>query len=321
MHDVLVIGLSSIVKRRVLPALLTLERVGAVHVASGSHRGPVPVPEGRRGRVWDDYRTALRECPPCLAYVSVPNALHAPLVREALEHGFHVVVDKPAVTGDLASARDLVRLARTRSRVLAEATAWSWHPITDELRRLVGAGGAGPTAITMTFTSPPMDPGNFRYDRSLGGGALLDRGSYAASCGRLLFAETPTSAECVVFTEPGRDVDVAAAMTLTYPTGVLMGYVSLASEYRNHIEIVAPHLSCSAERVFSPPADFDGLILVHESNSVRAVPTPPDDCFARFLDAVLDAVEQEDHDTFSTALLADAGVLARLVASAEGTAS
>src|SRR5262245_41448000 len=109
--DVLIIGGSRIVRKRVLPALATLAAVGTVHVASRrgieGHEASVP----KSGRVFRDYAEALATLPPGLAYVSLPNKMHAEWATKALGKGFHVVVDKPAFTS-LAEAEDLLDLAR-----------------------------------------------------------------------------------------------------------------------------------------------------------------------------------------------------------------
>ncbi|MDY0088331.1 MAG: Gfo/Idh/MocA family oxidoreductase [Coriobacteriia bacterium] len=322
-HDILLVGMSSIVRRRVLPALLTLDRVGKVHVASTHLSDLACVPAERRGVLWSGYSEALAECEkPCIAYISLPNALHEVFAREALERGFHVIVDKPAVVGGGAVARGLTDCARSRDLVLAEATVWSWHPIAREAQRLASAAGSGPLHVALTFTSPPLELDDFRYSRSLGGGALLDRGPYIASCGRLLFVSSPTRVECVTFFDPVRgDVDIAAAMTLTYPTGVLQGYVSLQAEYSNSLEVVGADLLFRVSRIFSPPSDFVGEVVVTEANKTRHVQLPTGDCFAAFIDSVLDAVEHGDVVTHSEMLCADAEVLERLGRAAGGNSS
>ncbi|HEV7960202.1 MAG TPA: oxidoreductase [Rhizomicrobium sp.] len=53
-----------------------------------------------------------------LIVVATPNDSHAPLARAALEAGKHVVIDKP-FTIDMKEARELMRLAERRGRLLS----------------------------------------------------------------------------------------------------------------------------------------------------------------------------------------------------------
>jgi hypothetical protein len=62
MPDVLILGNSSIARRRVIPALAALDEVGEVHVASIRSR-PSPDPARRVTRVFDSYEAALGRSP------------------------------------------------------------------------------------------------------------------------------------------------------------------------------------------------------------------------------------------------------------------
>ena len=312
-------GLSSLVHRRVLPALLTLERVGKIHVASRRPLEPSLIPRDRLGGHWQSYETALRECAPCLAYVSLPNSMHAEWAWAALAGGFHVIVDKPATTADCSQAQTLVQLALRSSRVLAEANVWPWHPLAQRAREMVGSGGLAPRAVMATFTSPPMDPNDFRYRRELGGGALLDRGSYAASCGRFFFAEQPIGVSCVILSHAKEaGVDTSFSAFLQYPSGVLLAFFSLECEYQNKVDIIGKSVACTVDRVFSPPADYIGSVSVRSENRPSHAELPAADSFAAFVDDVLDAIEQEDYLRHSRVLLEDARVLERLARAAVG---
>jgi len=109
-------------------------RMGALHVTTyqrmdGVHLIAVadPSPEARkralRGaigvREHDDWRAMLAAEASSLDAVSVacPSSLHCEVALAALEHGLHVLVEKP-ITETPEQARDLVRLAAERGRVL-----------------------------------------------------------------------------------------------------------------------------------------------------------------------------------------------------------
>jgi len=125
--NVLLLGLSRFARRRVLPALATLDEIEAVHVATirGSDADLAEVP--KRGRVFRTYAQALEALAPALVTSPSRNDQHARWAQAALERGHHFIVDKPAFL-DLATAERLAALARDRRAVLAEATTWAFHP-------------------------------------------------------------------------------------------------------------------------------------------------------------------------------------------------
>jgi len=74
--------------------------------------------------------------------IAAPAALHSDLTRKALQHGKDVFVEKPLALG-VAEGRELVELARRRSRILMVGHILEFHPAITELKRLVASGELG----------------------------------------------------------------------------------------------------------------------------------------------------------------------------------
>jgi predicted dehydrogenase len=66
-------------------------------------------------RAYADYRDVLGEVD--AVSIATPTPLHYPIARECLEHGIHVLVEKP-ITTTLGEARDLVDVAARAGRIL-----------------------------------------------------------------------------------------------------------------------------------------------------------------------------------------------------------
>src|ERR1700686_4633613 len=94
---VLLLGYSDIARRRVIPGLYAAG-VRAIDIASLSAT-TVEWPGTDPPRLYRDYEKAISESDAQLIYISTVNSLHAELGRKALNHGFHVVIDKPACLG------------------------------------------------------------------------------------------------------------------------------------------------------------------------------------------------------------------------------
>ncbi|AUX44414.1 oxidoreductase [Sorangium cellulosum] len=308
---VLLLGNSSLVRRRVLPALARLG-VRDIDVASVSRGADVALPPGATGRRYDDYRAALERSDAALVYVSTVNSTHEELAEGALDRGFHVVVDKPACLSVEASRR-LVRLARQRGRCLAEATVYGYHPLYREVRRIFSEAGRSPTRLTATFSFPPLHPDNYRYRAALGGGSLLDLGPYAVTPGRLLFGSAePASIACRVVERAG-EVDASFSVLMGFPGGrSLVGHYGMTTGYQNRLDVLGPDVVVSIDRAFSPPADLPIQLGVLERDRRRTVEVPAADSFAEFFRAVFEAIERGDHDGLAGDLLADAILLEAL---------
>lgn len=89
--------------------------------------------------------------------VATPHRFHYPAARAALEHGAHVLVEKP-MTIRAEDARALVALARERERELVVGYPWHWNAHMLELRAQLEAGAIGTIEhVACLFASTARD--------------------------------------------------------------------------------------------------------------------------------------------------------------------
>jgi len=74
--------------------------------------------------------------------IATPAATHYALVKEALEHDKHVLVEKPLALST-TEAEELVALARARERVLMVDHTFEYHPAIELIERLIREGELG----------------------------------------------------------------------------------------------------------------------------------------------------------------------------------
>jgi predicted dehydrogenase len=309
----LVLGRSNLLQRRVLPALQQIDGLEAIDIASRR------APHGREpqdrleAETFSDYETALDRSRADVVYVSLVNSEHRPWAARALESGRHVVVDKPAFLWSY-EAEQLLDLAEKRNCCLAEATVWAYHPQVAAMKSVFAEAGSFPTRISAAFSVPPLDPGNFRYCRSLGGGSVWDQGPYAVSIGRVFFDAVPETLDCQVLSSGGADgVDTAFSMLATYPNGgAVAGHFGFDTAYRNHLEVFGPNTVVDADRIFTIPAEAENEIRVTAADKTTVRTAPPANPFRVFFERVFAAIATHDWRTFSDDLLADARALQRL---------
>jgi dTDP-3,4-didehydro-2,6-dideoxy-alpha-D-glucose 3-reductase len=306
--NILFLGFSRIVQKRVLPASRRVPGLQPTEVATytsraaGSDSGML---------VFDDYDQALRESSAKLVYVSTVNSDHAKWVEAALKHGRHVVVDKPAFSR-LEDAHRLVELAQRSGLCLAEAVVYTHHPQVEMAKEFLAQAEISPTRLTAVFSFPPLDSGNFRYKQVLGGGALNDLGPYAVSVGRFFFGDAPAEIVARIHGHAG-EVESSFSLLATYPGGrCLAGHFGFDTEYCNRLQVLGPGASVELDRVFTPPTDEALEFTVRRSNKVEKRTAPAGDSFASFLREVTEAIEGGHADGFARQLLADAEVLDRL---------
>lgn len=156
-----------------------------------------------------------------IVYVATPASHHYPHTSAALEHGKHVLVEKP-FTVNSDQAHFLRTLADASDLFLMEAMWPRFLPSYEALGRLLNEQAIGDVHILhasfggkATFV-PELRP--FRLD--LAGGALMDGGVYPIQLAHLLFGAPSEAAGLSVIADPV-GVDDETVMALSYPTGEL----------------------------------------------------------------------------------------------------
>jgi len=113
-----------------------------------------------------------------IVYISTVNAQHYPWAKAALEHGKHVICEKPCTT-TAVHTRELFALAREKGLFFMEAEKMLFLPTMLEVRRRIEAGDLGEIHMVELSHSFSAQYNTWMFDRTAGGGPLLSSGIYA----------------------------------------------------------------------------------------------------------------------------------------------
>lgn len=89
-----------------------------------------------------DYHKILEDSSIDAVEVCTPNALHAPISKDALLAGKHVLCEKPLATS-VSAAEELVALAASKKLRNCTAHNLRYYPLVQHMRRMVEAGDLG----------------------------------------------------------------------------------------------------------------------------------------------------------------------------------
>ncbi len=171
-------------------------------------------------------------------YNPLPNNLHAEWSIRAVQARKHVLCEKPlAMSGREATA--MFAAARTNGVHLVEGYPYRAQPQTIRLRELLAKDTIGKLHLVQAaFGFPLADLANIRYDRELGGGALMDAGSYPVSFVRMIAGERPRRASAFAQWAP-TGVDRTLTGLLEFPSGLLAQIsCSFATARHRHAVII-----------------------------------------------------------------------------------
>ena len=281
---VLLIGYSSIARRRVLPALDGMGFEG-IDIATGRPDAVDAASLNTPVRVFSGYQEGIAASRADICCISTVNSAHYSHARAALESGKHTVVDKP-ITLSLTEARSLADLSRTQGLMLAESVVYPDHArFTGTLARL-SEGQFIPRHISAVFCFPPLPDDNFRYHERLGGGAPADLGAYAVSPSRCIFGTPPRSVSAWV-TERRGNLPIGMRIAALYDEGrTFSGYYSFNAEYQNEIRITGTNFYAHMDRFFTTPGNLETHVRIRAANRDDEWRFPPHDAFAAYLNRI-----------------------------------
>ena len=155
-----------------------------------------------------------------LAYIALPNTVHAQYACMMMEHGKHVLCEKPmAINGD--QARQMVACARKNKVFLMEAMWTRFMPSVQKMMELIRAGEIGEIHHVFgafSYSMQSYDPSDRVFDLNLAGGALLDIGVYPLmACTNILGWQPETVQGLCAKTAEG--VDMRTSIQMRYASG------------------------------------------------------------------------------------------------------
>ena len=222
------------------------------------------------GRHHGSYLALLADADVDAIYLPLPNSLHAEWAIKAAEHGKHVLCEKPLALSR-GQAQSMVDAANAHRVMLLEAYPYYFQPQTGAMLALLREGAIGSVrsvqaCFGFTVGNPEV---NIRMKPELGGGALLDAGSYPLSLIRLVMGCAPQRVQAdATWADSG--VDIRMMATLHYADG-RRAQLSCAMDGANHrrATIVGSHGTIETEYLNHTAAPGGGHPLGYQPSQLR----------------------------------------------------
>jgi predicted dehydrogenase len=145
--------------------------------------------------------------------VATPVSTHYPIARQALEHGKHVMIEKP-LAGSSEQALELIDLAERKNRVLMVDHTFIYTSAVRKIRELVDAGELGDI---LYFDSVRVNLGLFQRDINV----IWDLAPHDLSIMDFLLRRNPLAITAVGASHAGNNLANIAYVTLTFSDNLL----------------------------------------------------------------------------------------------------
>ncbi len=195
-------------------------------------------------KVFDSYDQVIADPEIDAVYIPLPNHLHLSWTIKALHSGKHVLCEKPLAC-NAADARVMAAAAKSNDRLLMEALMYRFHPRSHRVKAMVANGAIGRVRLVRAAFCFSMEPnllekgGNYRLDETVGGGALLDVGTYAVSTARWLLDREPLTVQAQAIVPERFKVDIHTVGSMRFASEALATFeVSFCSGLQQTYSVV-----------------------------------------------------------------------------------
>jgi len=243
-------------------------------------------------------------------YIATVPSSHEQIILSAAKYGKHILCEKP-LTISYNSAKKIVDYCRNKEVGIFEGFMYQFHHQHQKVRDLVNGGHIGkPILFNASFGFPPLEENNFRYRPELGGGTLLDAGSYTIHAARHFFQREPTEVYSVIDYN-GREVDTHGSILLNFgnkQTAVLsFGFNNF---YRNSYLIWGTKGQVTVNRAFSIPDTYEPKIILEKQDYYKEIECESDDHFMKEIEYFCKGISEEKSiDTWRKDALLQASVI------------
>ncbi len=170
-------------------------------------------------KAYGSYEDMLEDDEVELVYIASPHSYHFHHARMCLEHGKHVLVEKP-FTVNAEQAQELIALSQQKGVLLAEAIWTRYMPSRSMLRDVLDSGVIGTPTSLVANLGYPMRYKERLCKPELAGGALLDVGVYPIHFALMVFQSGIAKIDATAVMSP-EGVDWTNSVTLTFDNGEL----------------------------------------------------------------------------------------------------
>ena len=308
-----ILGTADIAYRRFLPALMADDEVEYIGIATRNIKKGIKFSDYYGGKVYEGYEEILRNEEVTSVYIPLPPALHFEWGLKCLDYKINVFMEKPFAT-NLQEALQLVQKAATVNKIIFENYMFLYHKQLQKIKNLIFKEQilGDIRLFRINFSFPKRGDNDFRYKKSLGGGALLDCGGYTIRLAKELLGDKIHVDTAKLNYVPDYEVDLFGTATLEDENGLIAQIAfGMDNGYKCELEIIGQKGWLRAPRIFTAPKDYVVEISTNIQNQESKIIVGKDDQFLNAIHVYKDMIRNKERrkkvysDIIHTAKLLD----------------
>ncbi|MCW8897758.1 MAG: Gfo/Idh/MocA family oxidoreductase [Flavobacteriales bacterium] len=290
-----VLGCANIAKKSVIPAILSISDFELVAVASRTAEKAQEFANLFGCEAVEGYQKLIDKKDIDIIYMPLPTGLHEEWVLKALEAGKHILIEK-SLAMNYSSAEKMVQKAKEKGLLIMENFMFVYHGQHQIVKQLIAEDKIGEIrCFRSSFGFPPLPSDNFRYNKKLGGGALLDAAAYTIRASQL-FLDNDLNVKAASLNYNENDIDIFGGAFLKNKNG-LFSEVAFGFDnfYQCNYEIWGSKGKIIAHRAFTPAPDFKPLITIEQQEEKFDIEVPAENHFINILHEFVKNIRKQNY--------------------------
>ncbi|WP_428356069.1 Gfo/Idh/MocA family protein [Methyloprofundus sp.] len=214
------------INQQLMPAIVAAENSKLIAIASrrpGAAEATLQqyAPDCENVRLYNDQNELLKNPDIQAVYIPLATEDHALWTLRAIEHGKHVLCEKP-IALNVSDIDAIETAAKEQQLKVMEGFMYRFHPQHQRIQEIINSGVIGEVRSVRTCFAYPMQPARlYRVDRSIsqGGGAMWDIGCYAIHAARLHFGDARAQAVTALAKHNQHGADISSSGIIDFGDG------------------------------------------------------------------------------------------------------
>lgn len=251
--------------------------------------------ENYGGKIYKSYTEICISSDVDAIYLPLPPALHYKWAKLALQNNKHALVEKP-FTISYSDTEELISLAKTNKLAVHEDYMFVYHDQIQAINDIIASGEIGNVRhYRIQFGFPRRSTNDFRYNKALGGGALLDAGGYTIKYASLLLGDTVHLTTASMKYEDEWEVDIFGSATMVNNEGVVSQLsFGMDNNYKCMVEAWGSEGTLTTGRVLTAPDGFEPDVIIRKGNEDEVRKLPSDEAFVKSIQRFVECIKCDE---------------------------
>lgn len=247
------------------------------------------------GRIFEGYQTLIESPEIDVVYLPLPPALHFKWAKRTLEAGKNAYVEKPFTTS-LEDTQELLSIAKEKKLAVHENYMFVFHKQLQAIKDWIERGEIGKIRqYRVSFGFPRRAANDFRYNKALGGGALLDAGGYCMKYASWLLGDSARLVCANAYYESEFEVDIFGSATMVNNEGTVVQIsFGMDCDYKCELEAWGSTGTLTTGRILTAPDGLEPDMVIKHNQEYETKKLPADNAFEKSIRRFLDCLTNEE---------------------------